>query len=532
MSSASGLPSQSKVKLRDVFALAVLGLVGLTATLVYLPWQYTSRQNLDLVIEDYNQGLLDSVNQEINQKFSTVAATNQMVNRLVQQGILDVFDSERIADFAINLLRANENYAWVTFGFPNGDLLTVERQSLRSFRVAETLWGDSLGQPPLSEDERRARLSLATQYGQAGSGWIDGVPGARRVDRVLRYSAYDETLVEISREESQDYYFSPIRPWYAAATRPVGEDAWSAIYAFFSSRDLGIDASLAMEQDGEILSVVSISFILAEFSKELRQRFADQVQAQRGELLFIATTDGKLIASTGTESLTVSENGPALLGVEQSTEPAIRIAAAAFAANDISYDQITGLTAIRYQDPASQAVYHVYAQSCISETFQPCQDGQWIITTVVPEAIFTEDIDRNRIILLGVIIGLMLATSGAALVLSRRALLTPMAAITNAVEEVQQGQYGAVDLSTVADRRDELGQLAKVFQFMADEVAQRERVLKQQVRSLTIQIDQAKRKSEVKEIMETDFFQDLTTKADTIRQSFKKRTDKPNSSDD
>lgn len=526
MPSAPTNPPISKVKLRDVFALAVLGLVGLTATLVYLPWQYTSRQNLDLVIEDYNRGLIEGTNQEIDQKFANVAATNRMVERLIQQDILDITDSDQIAEFSINLLRANENYAWVTFGFPNGDVLTVERQTPQSFRVGETVWDDQLGQPPLSAEERRERLVLAAQYGQTDGGWIDGVPGAKRVDRVLRYNTHDDGFVEITREESQNYYFAPIRPWYAAAIRQRGAEAWSAIYAFFSTPDLGIDSSLAMEQDGDTLAVVSISFILAEISAGMRERFADQVQAQRGELLFIATADGQLIASTGTEAMSVNEAGPALLRVNQSTEPAIRIAADAFEANGITYDQISGLTALTYQDPASQDIYHVYAEPCVSETFQPCQDGQWIITTVVPEAIFTEEIDRNRVVLIGVIVTLMLAASGAALVLSRRTLLKPMEAITNAAEVVQQGQYEAVDLSSVVDRQDELGQLATVFQFMADEVAQRERVLKQQVKSLTIQIDQAKRKTEVKEIVETDFFQDLTAKADNIRQTFKQRTDK------
>lgn len=66
-------------------------------------------------------------------------------------------------------------------------------------------------------------------------------------------------------------------------------------------------------------------------------------------------------------------------------------------------------------------------------------------------------------------------------------------------------------------RTDELGQLASVFRNMAREVYARTQNLKQQVQELRIEIDVFKRQKQVEEIVETDFFKDLQSKARKMR---------------
>jgi hypothetical protein len=53
---------------------------------------------------------------------------------------------------------------------------------------------------------------------------------------------------------------------------------------------------------------------------------------------------------------------------------------------------------------------------------------------------------------------------------------------------------------------------------MAHEVYAREQQLKQQVTELKIQIDQVKKETAVKEIVESDFFNDLQAKAAALRE--------------
>lgn len=98
----------------------------------------------------------------------------------------------------------------------------------------------------------------------------------------------------------------------------------------------------------------------------------------------------------------------------------------------------------------------------------------------------------------------------------------------SADESISEDLEGA-SLEAVATRSDELGQLAQVFRQMAREVYARTSQLKQQVQKLTIQIDEMKRKQQVDEIADTEFFSDLQKKAKQFRQRGKNEDDKTTS---
>jgi HAMP domain-containing protein len=91
--------------------------------------------------------------------------------------------------------------------------------------------------------------------------------------------------------------------------------------------------------------------------------------------------------------------------------------------------------------------------------------------------------------------------------------------VTDAAAAVEAGTFQAAMLETVALREDELGQLARVFQRMVMQVKQREDQLKQQVKELKIEIDQARLEQQVSQITETEYFQELKQKAKEMRNS-------------
>ncbi len=95
--------------------------------------------------------------------------------------------------------------------------------------------------------------------------------------------------------------------------------------------------------------------------------------------------------------------------------------------------------------------------------------------------------------------------------------LQDVAHVTAAAAAVEAGQFTADKLTDVAKRADELGQLARVFQRMAHEVAAREQHLTHQIQVLRIEIDQAKKAHHVSEITDTEYFQDLQKKAKALR---------------
>jgi len=90
--------------------------------------------------------------------------------------------------------------------------------------------------------------------------------------------------------------------------------------------------------------------------------------------------------------------------------------------------------------------------------------------------------------------------------------------LAHAAELVAEGDY-TVDLaaSTTAHFNDELTALANAFGVMTTKVEKREKNLTQQVKVLKVEIDQVRRQEAVAEITDSDFFTDLTTKAQTMR---------------
>ena len=98
-----------------------------------------------------------------------------------------------------------------------------------------------------------------------------------------------------------------------------------------------------------------------------------------------------------------------------------------------------------------------------------------------------------------------------------REYLEQVGHVVDAAAAVEDGTFDAGALDPVAVREDALGNLARVFQRMAREVAARERALRQQVIELRIEIDEAKSARQVAEITETDYFRDLQRKADALR---------------
>jgi len=90
--------------------------------------------------------------------------------------------------------------------------------------------------------------------------------------------------------------------------------------------------------------------------------------------------------------------------------------------------------------------------------------------------------------------------------------------ITDAARSLEKGEaYDSERLKPAMRSRDEVGNLARIFDKMALEVRAREQKLRQQIADLRIEIDVSKRAQQVAEIADTDYFRDLQAKARQLR---------------
>jgi nitrogen fixation/metabolism regulation signal transduction histidine kinase len=97
-------------------------------------------------------------------------------------------------------------------------------------------------------------------------------------------------------------------------------------------------------------------------------------------------------------------------------------------------------------------------------------------------------------------------------------LTRPVVELTKAAERIGEGDYNQ-DLThlTQVGTRDEISTMADVFQIMVGKVYQREQTLIRQVQELKIEIDETKRKTQVSEIVDSEFFQELQEKSRAMR---------------
>jgi CRP/FNR family cyclic AMP-dependent transcriptional regulator len=97
--------------------------------------------------------------------------------------------------------------------------------------------------------------------------------------------------------------------------------------------------------------------------------------------------------------------------------------------------------------------------------------------------------------------------------------------VTAVAAAVEAGIYEPESLNEAAQRADDLGTLARVFQRSIREVQAREQSLQQQVADLRIKIDQVKQARQVAEITDSDYFQTLRRKTGELRAA--RHSDRP-----
>jgi len=139
-----------------------------------------------------------------------------------------------------------------------------------------------------------------------------------------------------------------------------------------------------------------------------------------------------------------------------------------------------------------------------------------------------QNIRRNTLIALGVALLILIVVVG----LVSNGFTRPVLALTRLADRIGGGDYD-LDFASLASPRiqDEVDKLATVFELMVNKVYTREQTLRARVAQLEILIDKSKLETEVQEIVDSDFFQDLKTKVNDMRSRFKEPPSTPKGSE-
>lgn len=143
------------------------------------------------------------------------------------------------------------------------------------------------------------------------------------------------------------------------------------------------------------------------------------------------------------------------------------------------------------------------------------------------QATYVNEVQDNIIASLGIAFGITYFIVLLTVTWLASTLTQPIVSLRRIAEKVGEGYYKQNFDSVFSPRvRDEIDILAQVFATMVSKVNTREKQLKDRVRSLTIQIDEKKKDEQVKEIVDSDFFNELQSKANEMRQRHARRRPK------
>ncbi|MEL6777348.1 MAG: HAMP domain-containing protein [Cyanobacteria bacterium J06597_16] len=454
---------------------AVLITITLTASIVYIPWALTSKRNLKTIVAQTNGEIVLGASQEVKRLLGSARTANDLIQNSFYHDLIDFEDPQTREAFFLSILESNPDFTWIQLGYENGDFLGAQRLPNGKLRTHFRDWDES------------TRTTLATL-------------------KTYVSLARDANIVEAENLMNPPFY-APSRPWYTAALeQPPGEQAWS-VYLYRTTQRPGVDATITLSRGEEVYGVAGVGIGLGQLSQFLRK----EMWHQNGGEVFILNADHEILASTDLSETSHASRGIGageILPLSKAVNPLLQQVHSALSAPDNL--KILEIGNLDYTDQETGENYYISLSSL--------DYLGWKVGTIVPADVYLGKIQRERQILLGVISLFIITTAGLAILLSDRLVARPILTVAQAASDIESETFEVGSLSRLAHRKDEFGQLARVFQEMARQVAVRQQKLKKQVTALKVEIDDVKRQQQVKEIVETDFFQDLTTKAQNLRQ--------------
>ncbi|MBV7338604.1 response regulator [Chloroflexi bacterium TSY] len=247
------------------------------------------------------------------------------------------------------------------------------------------------------------------------------------------------------------------RPWYIAAVE-AGTSIWTPIYRWAGTPDLGIDAALPIyHEDGSLHGVMGVAVILSDVNTFLRSLEIGKngqtfIIERSGELVATSLVDAPLFTNTDDFDFNrIKANDSQIPLIQQTSQFLI--------------NQFNGL--VNIQEPQQLQ----FALDGINQFLYvtPIQDEyglDWITVMVVPETDFTAQIEAStRFTLILSVVALLVAIGIG--VVTARWITRPISQANEAAKELAKGEW---EQTLPEDRTDELGQLSRSFNQMAQQL--------------------------------------------------------------
>lgn len=290
---------------------------------------------------------------------------------------------------------------------------------------------------------------------------------------------------EITTRLQTSEYYPHQRAWYEAGSKlPANRSGWSPVY-IYTSGELGLTAVQAAYEGSEYLGVFGIDLSLATIQEFLKgidiSEEAETFVIERSGNIIATSTDNKLSQTVG--------NTQQPLNILDIDHPRLQTIAKELYEN---YNQ--DWTQVKTAEHLTKRIGGQTEFLTISP-FTDRNGLDWLVVVTIPESDFQSTILRNTqstalvgstIALLGTFVGLMVA----------RWIIRPIDNLNNAAKAIEDQRFQPMTLDQTAQRQDELGQLATVFQRMGTVISTNQASLEEQKEALEAEVAQAKRQQQ------------------------------------
>jgi HAMP domain-containing protein len=304
-------------------------------------------------------------------------------------------------------------------------------------------------------------------------------------------------------------YDARIRNWYKTAVK-AGKPTWTEIFEKKTTQEtqLRVSAVRPVYQQGsnkKLQGVLAVDFFLTQIGE-----FLKKLSHGNSREIFIVEPSGKLIAAS-TDNRIFDDQGKQIQAMNFDSEPLIKATAEYVNKKYSSFSNIHKKEQFNFSSRRTEPVIvHI-------TPFQDKYGLNWLVVVVVPEKEFMEGFQRIKYVT--ILVGLsVLAFSLLLGLVATRWLTNPILEMNDAAKQIASSEFDLNSLTLLAKRSDEIGQLARVFQEMADIVYSREKSLKDRVQQLLSETDKAKKTALLKQMTGNVDFQELLMRSRSCRE--------------
>ena len=328
--------------------------------------------------------------------------------------------------------------------------------------------------------------------------------GAFRTYGIGSEGSHDQLIKKSGQYDPRD------RPYYKTAVT-TGKQSWTDVYnAFGYENRPTITASqpiyrqMSNGQKGELLGVVGVDLILSQISQ-----FLSELEISKSGMAFIIEPSGQLVATSAGEPVIIQDaNKKNRRVMATDSKTALVRSTAEYLQKHYGSFKI---------DQDAQLVDSIGNTRNFVEVRSLKQfDLQWLVIVVIPESDFMATIQENSRTTFLLCLGSLVVASIVGLLTARR-LTRPILILSSAATAIEAETYTSELLATEIKRKDEFGQLARIFYAMAEQVRTRSGDLRDKIRQLEVEVDQTKRESSVHDTDDALMIRELLERAREIR---------------